>query len=172
MQKRPKSQKQISWDPSAKSADFVTFANDWLSFSPHHSHRQTFPALRKSSHTLDWPSFNGSAGVAPYANVRSPSPCHHVLYESMITVGMAGLMSAGCRTPQETDVSDVSSRANRAYSRRVLLLNLKHLHVVFGSRVNAAWLLRQPGRKRVTYSPSSRRASKCLKPSQLSFASS
>ena len=134
MQKWPRSENQISWDPAANSADLVTFANDWLSFSPHHNHRQTFPALRKSSQSLNWPSFIGSRGIAPYANAGSTAGATHVLHihnDLLHTASKAGSVSWIWNSPRRQMFPTVPSRANRAYSRRDLCVDLKHLQVVF-----------------------------------------
>jgi hypothetical protein len=47
MQKRSKRQSHLSWDPSANLADWVTFANDWLSSLLITAIVKRFPAFTK-----------------------------------------------------------------------------------------------------------------------------
>jgi hypothetical protein len=122
MQNWPKSQSRISWDRSAKLADSVTLGNDWLSFSLHHTPSSNVPGFYENPpRVLDWPSFNGSPGIAPYATARSSHPVK-IVTTTTVPVRMAGSVSCGLELDRGKMFPMSSSRANSAYNRFVPFL--------------------------------------------------
>jgi hypothetical protein len=93
-------------------ADSVTFANDWLSFSSHHNHRQTFPALRKSSLESRLAFVQRLSWSCPVCTRKEDSSCflHSTLdYHEEWGLGQ----SAGSGTPQEKKKMFPLSRQRR-----------------------------------------------------------
>jgi hypothetical protein len=127
--------------------DSVTFANDWLSFTSHHNHRQTFPAFTKIllESRLAFVQ-RASRGAAPYARARSTHPassltlgCHEHGWVSQLGLELHRRKMFSCR-------------ANGGYGHCVSLVDLKHVPVEGKQRSSS--FSRQPNFECLTYSPS------------------
>ncbi len=70
-QNRPKRQNHISWVPCTKTVRFVTFGNDWFSFSLPHNRCQTSLSLRNFLKVSTGRPHSTTPGIAPHAEARS-----------------------------------------------------------------------------------------------------
>ena len=104
----------------------VTFANDWLSFSSDHNHRQTFPAFTKILLESRLAFVQRLSWSCPVCTRKEHSSCFP--HSPLITTRMAGSVSWVWNSTGEKKRM-FPCRANGGYTRCVSLVDLKHVPV-------------------------------------------
>jgi hypothetical protein len=126
MQKRPKRQDHLSWDPSANLADFVNSATTGSpSARPHHNHGQNVPGFTNILPTVS--TGPRSTALLELPRMQTQGALHRARLALKIGGRMAGSVSSVWNSTRGADVSAVSSRANSAYNRCVPFVDVKQL---------------------------------------------